>query len=101
MAPSLDPAILKALGLDAETTKMSAHGGSGFASTFKLWGTVDGEEKTFFVKTGSGKDAETMFKGAKVLLLSSLTAIRYQDHGLIPFTFRRACVPERYSFSRA
>ncbi|KAI6354595.1 hypothetical protein MCOR25_008539 [Pyricularia grisea] len=76
MAPSLDPAILKALGLDAETTKMSAHGGSGFASTFKLWGTVDGEEKTFFVKTGSGKDAETMFKGEH----ASLNAI----HSAVP-----------------
>lgn len=65
MAPSLDPAILKALGLDVETTNMSTHGGSGFASTFKLCGTVNGREKTFFVKTGSGKDAETMFRGAK------------------------------------
>ncbi|TLS25970.1 hypothetical protein PpBr36_07453 [Pyricularia pennisetigena] len=65
MAPSVDPAILKALGLDAEKTKMSSHGGSGFASTFKLWGTVSGDEKIYFVKTGSGKDAETMFRGAK------------------------------------
>lgn len=63
MAPSVDPAILKALALDADETKISSHGGSGFASTFKLSTTVDGKPRHYFVKTGSGADAETMFKG--------------------------------------
>ena len=39
-------------------------GGSGFASTFKLTTTdAEGNEKDFFVKTGSGQDAEVMFRG--------------------------------------
>ncbi len=63
MAPAVDGAILEALGLDAKDTKMSAHGGSGFSSTFKLSTTVDGQAKHYFIKTGSGADAETMFQG--------------------------------------
>ncbi|TPX09960.1 uncharacterized protein E0L32_008807 [Thyridium curvatum] len=63
MAPSVDPAIVEALGLDPASTKIVSHGGSGFASTFKLSSVVDGEEKNYFVKTGTGKDAEVMFRG--------------------------------------
>lgn len=63
MAPSVDPAILEALGLDASQTKMSTHGSSGFASSFKLSSTVDGREMNYFVKTASGKDSEVMFRG--------------------------------------
>ena len=66
MSPPVDPAILEALGLDPSTTeaKIASHGGSGFASSFKLTVTTpDGEEKPYFVKTGSGKDAEVMFQG--------------------------------------
>lgn len=63
MAPSVDSAILKALGLDAGVTKIATHGGSGFSSTFKLISTVDGKEVMYFVKTGAGKDAEIMFRG--------------------------------------
>lgn len=63
MAPGVDSAILEALGLDPSTTKIATHGGSGFASTFKLSSTVDGETKNYFVKTGTGKDAELMFTG--------------------------------------
>jgi protein-ribulosamine 3-kinase len=63
MAPRLDPAILKALSLDVAVTSIASHGGSGFSSTAKLTSQVDGEERVYFVKMGSGKDAETMFAG--------------------------------------
>lgn len=63
MAPAVDGAIIEALGLDTSDTSIASHGSSGFASTFKLSTTVDGKPKQYFVKTGSGADAETMFKG--------------------------------------
>ncbi|OAA67712.1 phosphotransferase enzyme family protein [Akanthomyces lecanii RCEF 1005] len=75
MAPAVDGAILEALGLDANATTMSSHGGSGFASTFKLSTTVDGQPKHYFVKTGSGADAETMFKGEHASLNAIADAV--------------------------
>ena len=63
MVPTVDPAIIEALGLDASQTSISPHGGSGFSSTFKLSSTVEGEPVDYFVKIGSGKNAEIMFKG--------------------------------------
>lgn len=63
MAPNVDPAILDALGLDPASTKLSSHGGSGFSSTFKLSSTVDSKPVNYFIKTGSGKDSEVMFRG--------------------------------------
>lgn len=63
MAPSVDSAILEALGLSVDDTKIASHGGSGFASTFKLSTTINGEPMNYFVKTGSGKGAELMFTG--------------------------------------
>ncbi|KAE8449684.1 hypothetical protein EG329_007459 [Mollisiaceae sp. DMI_Dod_QoI] len=64
MAPKIDSAILKALSLDATTTSIASHGGSGFASTFKLSSKdTNGKEKLYFVKTGKGKDSEVMFAG--------------------------------------
>ncbi|KAJ0302284.1 hypothetical protein COL5a_010918 [Colletotrichum fioriniae] len=62
MAPNVDPAILEALQLDPEQTEIASHGGSGFASSFKLTSVIDGQPTNFFVKTGSGKDAEVMFR---------------------------------------
>lgn len=59
----VDSAILAAVGLDAQNTKQASHGGSGFSSTFKLTGLKDGREVNYFVKTGTGKDAEVMFRG--------------------------------------
>ena len=61
--PVVDAAIIKALGLDPAATRMTSHGGSGFSSTFKLNTVVDGKEKSFFVKTGHGNDADIMFQG--------------------------------------
>ena len=64
MSRQVDSAILQALGLGAKPTRLAAHGGSGFASTLKLTTTADdGSEVNFFVKTGTGKDAEVMFRG--------------------------------------
>ena len=63
MIPNVDPAILEALGLEATSSKLVSHGGSGFSSTYKLIATKDGQELSFFVKTGQGPDAEVMFRG--------------------------------------
>ncbi|KAK5635185.1 hypothetical protein RRF57_010897 [Xylaria bambusicola] len=63
MSSNVDPAITDALGLDPSTTKITSHGGSGFASTFKLSSTVNGKDINYFVKTGTGEDAALMFQG--------------------------------------
>ncbi|KAI1825397.1 fructosamine kinase [Xylaria intraflava] len=76
MPSSADPAIIEALGLDPNTTKLTSHGGSGFASTFKLSSTVNGKEVNYFVKTGVGSDAALMFRGEH----ESLNAI----HKVVP-----------------
>lgn len=68
----LDPAVVKLLQLDADSTSVSSAGGGGCssASTLKIVSKLnDGSEKTFFMKTGSGSSAETMFEG-----LSSIDA---------------------------
>jgi hypothetical protein len=57
----VDPAIIEALGLDPANSAMNSHGGSGFASTFKITSEKDGKPLNYFVKTGEG--AEVMFKG--------------------------------------
>ncbi|KAI9896202.1 hypothetical protein N3K66_008374 [Trichothecium roseum] len=76
MTSAVDSAVLKALGLDESQTSISSHGGSGFSSTFKLSSVVNGEPINYFVKTGSGENAETMFKGEH----ASLNAI----HEVVP-----------------
>jgi protein-ribulosamine 3-kinase len=63
MSSSIDPAILEALGLEANATKITSHGGSGFSGTFKLSSIVDGQAVNYFVKVGTGSDAEVMFRG--------------------------------------
>lgn len=69
MATKVDAAIIKALGLDAAATSIASHsGGSGFASTFKLSTTVDGQPRGFFVKTATGNDSEVMFRGTWILI---------------------------------
>lgn len=68
MAPKIDPAVLRALSLDATTSTISRHGGGGFSETLKVSSTVDGKSKSYFVKTG-GKDSEVMFTGTFFLSL--------------------------------
>ncbi|KAL2066523.1 hypothetical protein VTL71DRAFT_2594 [Oculimacula yallundae] len=76
MAPNIDPAILKALSVDAASTTIVSHGGSGFSSTYKLSSRgSDGQEKLHFVKTGK-KGSEVMFAGEH----ASLNTI----HSIIP-----------------
>ncbi|KAF7544372.1 hypothetical protein G7046_g9800 [Stylonectria norvegica] len=63
MASVVDPNILEALRLDPANTEIASHGGSGFASTFKVSSMIDGEPVHYFVKTGSGEEAGLMFRG--------------------------------------
>ncbi|PSR87055.1 Fructosamine/Ketosamine-3-kinase [Coniella lustricola] len=71
----VDPAILDALGLDADSAKQASHGGSGFSSTYRLTGFKDGKPVSYFVKTGLGKDAEIMFRGEHASLNAIHTAV--------------------------
>ena len=62
----LDPAVANILGLNPEKTKVSSAGGGGCssASTSKIVTQLeDGSEKAYFLKTGSGKEAQVMFEG--------------------------------------
>lgn len=75
----LDSAISTLLNLDPASTSVSSHGGAGMssASTSKITTQLpSGESKHFFMKTGSGKEAETMFEGEH----ASLNAI----HDAVP-----------------
>lgn len=84
MGPKLDPAILTALSLDAATTSIASHGGSGFASTFKLTSTgSDGEERHFFVKQGKGRDSEVMFAGKTFIVFREISNNLSKRHGPI------------------
>jgi protein-ribulosamine 3-kinase len=60
--PAMDSAIAKALSLKNPLPEMEVLGGSGFSSTYKITSNVDGETKTYFVKTG-GPSSKTMFAG--------------------------------------
>ncbi|KZV81091.1 Ketosamine-3-kinase [Exidia glandulosa HHB12029] len=72
----LDQAVLDALGLNATSTTVSPHGGSGFSSTYK----VTSGEKKYFLKTGRDDDARVMFAGE----YASLNAINDVDPTLCP-----------------
>ncbi|KAI9647432.1 hypothetical protein NHQ30_003817 [Ciborinia camelliae] len=73
MSPKVDPALLRALSLPTTAT-ISKHGGSGFAETFKISGTIDGKQKLFFVKTG-GRGSEEMFAGMLVYSLIDFVSV--------------------------
>lgn len=62
----LDSAVVKLLGLKPDTTNVSSTGGGGCssASASKIVSQLeDGSTKSYFMKTGSGKEAEIMFQG--------------------------------------
>jgi hypothetical protein len=81
MAPKIDPTILKALLLDAADTSIASHGGSGFASTFKITSKDnDGEEKLFFVKQGKGKESQIMFAGKHLISYLSFSSEFHLKH---------------------
>ncbi|KAJ4373767.1 Mitochondrial distribution and morphology protein 12 [Neocucurbitaria cava] len=82
----LDPAVVKLLGLDASNTTVSTAGGGGCssASTSKIVSQLEnGQTKAFFLKTGSGKEAEVMFEGED----ASLKAIHDAVPSLCPQSF--------------
>ena len=79
MPPSLDAAIVRALSLDASQAKIASHGGSGFASTYRV--TTD--TMSAFIKTSTSKDAATMFEGEH----ASLNAIHHAVTSLAPRSF--------------
>lgn len=62
----LDSAVVELLGLNPDNTSVSSAGGGGDSSavTSKITTVLDdGSERKFFMKTGSGRDAEIMFAG--------------------------------------
>jgi len=81
MSPSneVDSAIISLLSLDPAKTTFSSHGGVGMssASTSKISTTTpDGMPKDYFLKTGTGDKARTMFLGEH----ASLNAM----HSVVP-----------------
>ncbi|KAJ8106791.1 hypothetical protein OPT61_g9310 [Boeremia exigua] len=82
----LDPAVLRLLQLDADSTSVSSAGGGGCssASTSKIVSKLsNGTVKTFFLKTGNGDAANTMFEGEH----ASLNAINTAVPSLCPQSF--------------
>lgn len=90
MPPSVDPAILRALSLNASTAKLCTHGGSGFASTMRL----KSDDNSYFIKTSSSKDAATMFEGEH----ASLNAINSAVPSLAPRSFAWGRLEEQNGF---
>ena len=83
MSSPVDSAILHALSLDTSSTKIASHGGSGFASTFRLTTTTSNRPKSFFIKTSPNPDAALMFEGEH----TSLNAIHSAVLSLCPQSF--------------
>ena len=79
MPSKIDPALLKALSLDSSSTSIHSHGGSGFASTFRLTTPTT----SIFVKTASGAESAVMFEGEH----ASLNAIHSAVPSLSPKSF--------------
>lgn len=82
----VDSAVAKLLALDSSNTTVSSAGGGGMssASTSKITAQLeDGTKKNFFLKTGSGKEAEIMFEGEH----ASLNAIHNAVPSLCPASF--------------
>lgn len=86
---SVDSAILEALGLDAQDTKQTSHGGAGFSSTFKLTSVKDGKNVNYFIKTGTGKDAEIMFRGRSYPFIDYFPLTSVANTAMV---IRRACL---------
>lgn len=72
-AMKLDPAVVKLLDLDPDSTSISSgSGGCSSASSSKITSRLsDGSEKLFFMKSGKGKEAQMMFEG--IILKSMLS----------------------------
>ena len=63
----LDPAVVELLSIDPAATSVSSQaGGCSTASAAKIVtrdGGDNGKDRRYFMKSGSGKDAEVMFAG--------------------------------------
>lgn len=83
MPSSIDPAILRALQsslkIDPSSASLSTHGGSGFASTYR----ISTPQTSVFVKTSSSPGAAVMFEGEHM----SLNAIHDAVPSLCPQSF--------------
>ncbi|KAK3690986.1 hypothetical protein LTR37_018888 [Vermiconidia calcicola] len=82
----VDPAIITLLKLEPAHTSVSSHGGAGMssASTSKITAKLEnGTTMQYFMKTGRGKEAETMFEGEH----ASLNAIHDAVPTLCPKSF--------------
>jgi hypothetical protein len=81
-AMKLDQAVAELLHLDPAQTTVSSAGGGGCssASTAKITtADEDGTEKQYFMKSGSGEDAEIMFRGSfRSSIPILLNAARFQ-----------------------
>lgn len=85
---AVDPAILSTLNLPPSTrATLTPHGGSGFASSYKLTVTTDKDEgeisRRYFVKTGTGPSSQIMFRGEH----ASLNAIHSAVPSFCPKSF--------------
>lgn len=82
----IDAAVASLLSLDASNTTVSSHGGAGMssASTHKITTKQrDGSTMQYFMKTGTGKEAELMFTGE----YASLNAVHNAVPTLCPKSF--------------
>ncbi|KIW92947.1 uncharacterized protein Z519_06796 [Cladophialophora bantiana CBS 173.52] len=77
--PTIDPAIARALHLDASTAHIYPHGGSGFASTFR----ITTHSTSIFVKQSRSPGADVMFQGEH----TALNAIHDAVPSLCPKSF--------------
>ncbi|KAF2170372.1 hypothetical protein M409DRAFT_19192 [Zasmidium cellare ATCC 36951] len=94
----LDSAVVTLLKLDPEQTTVSGAGGGGMssASTSKITTTLpDGTQTHYFMKTGKGAAAETMFAGEH----ASLNAIHAVVPTLCPKSFGHGKFSENTSTS--
>ena len=83
MLSQIDPAILRALSsslsISPSSASIASHGGSGFASTYK----ITTPQTSVFVKTSSSPGAQVMFEGEH----ASLNAIHNAVPSLCPKSF--------------
>lgn len=92
MSSSIDAAIHRALSLDPATTRITSHGGSGFASTFRVT-TSTTPPKSYFVKVSPGSDGAVMCEGEH----ASLNAIHAVVPSLCPRSFAWGRMEQRQS----
>ncbi|KAI9792982.1 MAG: hypothetical protein M1816_001304 [Peltula sp. TS41687] len=94
MDSRLDSSIIKALSLDPRNTQVASHGGSGFSTTAKITTEVNGEERYYFLKTGTGQAAKVMFEGEH----TSLNAIHAVVPSLCPSSLAYGSLSDSHGF---